>query len=92
MLKKPYRFGVVVAGGVLVAVLAVACAGATDLPSPGAAGGLSVAGFTIQVPALPLPFANRVVEAPAARTTTQLQAPLRDAVHSGGACPLALPQ
>lgn len=86
MLRQLKRKVVLALGMIAISAVAVACAGSPQVVSTTDGFQATIGGLSFRTPALTLPFAQ---PAPAQATT---QSALQGAVHSGEACPIALPQ
>ena len=87
--RRKVVFGI---GVMSLGVLAVACSGAPQLSSTAGGFQASIGGFSMQVPEVKLPFVSSSPAPGQSQTVTTTQGTLQGVVHSGEACPIALPQ
>ena len=91
MLLNVKRKVVLGIGVMSIGVLAVACSGAPQLSSTAGGVQASIGGFSMQLPEIKLPFVSSSPQPVQAQTVTTTQGTLQGAVHTGEACPIALP-
>ncbi len=86
------RKAIVGIGVTALALLAVACTGATQVSSTTGGFQASVGGVSFALPSTSLPLASPLLRPATTTTTDSKKDELVGAVHSGEGCPIALPQ